>query len=508
MNKKAFLIIILALVLLPVVTARLSEVMKDTLSSILGVGEDMDLVWVKAGLLIILFLLLSISAKRILRGNRTAAAIIAMIMALIGVRYMPEEWIGWMGVYAMYLAVFLVLLTPYFIGRYLLGAWIFRCGRKWKIFLVLLCYAIAIYAITRAGGVALELETWGILGEALDFISTNRVTMFAMIAVILLIYIIGSGGGAPSGLGEERPRFWSGFGRGGWEAAKRGARGAGWLAGRGARKARAVMRARNIARIRAGRQAPLKKKINLIGKPPSKQGWFARRRAKRQAAQQAAARQAQQRYKPSMRMNVRGESPSKQGWFARRRAAKQAQQRYKSSMRINVRGKPPSKQGWFARIRAARQAARQAKQAAQLKKAGMARRAARRVGEAGWGAARRGARGVGRLAGRGASEVRTGAKDLFTRERAKKAARAAGELVGRGARGAATGAAKTKGAARGVGRLAERGARGAATRAAKTKEYMAKYYMKVEMDFIRKFGARKGKELIRMFRKARKKEGL
>lgn len=332
MNKKVLVIIILALALIPAVTAaQLMEGAKDVLAKALNVSENIDLVWIKAGFLIVVFFLIFGSAQKIMPHNRAGMAILSMIISLIGIRYMPEEWISWMGASAVYLLGIVVLLIPYFLGRYFFGSLIFRCGRGGKLFLVLLCYAAAIFFATRFEGFKLEHETWGMLSLAIDWILANKIVALVIIAILLFSYIISSGRAVPPSMAGPRPGFFRQLGSGAWGAAKGGAWGTGWLAGRAARKMRAIGRARSIARIRAARQAAqLKKKINLIGTPPAKMGFLARRRAARQAKLQEIARSerkrvaqqvAQQRYKPSMRINVIGKRPEKPGLFEKIRYA-------------------------------------------------------------------------------------------------------------------------------------------------------------------------------------------
>ncbi len=231
------------------------EAIQNTLGFIFDVRENIDLVYVKAAVWFVAYVMIFRSVTRILPSNRGGAAIISLIVSLIGVRYMPEGWIEWMGAYAIYLLVFIVILLPY-LGGNLLGT-IFRLGRGGKAFIIIGFYVGLAYAMTKLKGLPIEREALGILGVALEWMMDNRVVVFIAIAIILLIYLFsGRGEGPPVPRG---PGVFGGLGRGArglggmaWGRTKRGGR---FLWEKAKRKMKVRMRAQRIAKIRAEREA-------------------------------------------------------------------------------------------------------------------------------------------------------------------------------------------------------------------------------------------------------------
>lgn len=230
MNKKLYLILILTLTLLPIAAATIGEGIDDALSLLFD--STGDLAFIKAGIWLVLFFVIFKSAERIFPTNRGAAAVISLVVSMLGARFMPDEYLEYIGGGYAFLIGFILLLLPFFIGS-ILGDML-RFGRSGKTFLILLLYAAFGYSLIQWQGFYLGTEALSALSPVLNWMGENTIIVLIIIAVICLFFLFRtrSGGGmaipAARSSGGGGPRFWQGLGSGagatlGWIARKRAA---------------------------------------------------------------------------------------------------------------------------------------------------------------------------------------------------------------------------------------------------------------------------------------------
>jgi len=264
MNKKTYILILLALVLLPIVTATIGEGIDDSLKFIFNATGD--IAYIKAGIWLMLFFVIFKSAERIFPTNRGAAAIIALVISLLGSRFMPDEYLEYIGGGYAFLLGFILLLLPFFIGS-ILGDML-RFGRGGKTFLIVLLYLAFGYSLIKWQGFYLGAEALSALSPVLNWMGENTVIVLIIIALLCIFFLFKSGrsftgstvrpsGGAmPSGGGG--PSFWRGLGRGAGASARWANVRYRWL--------RRRMYQQRVAAEQAKKRQPL---------PPSRQiGWF------------------------------------------------------------------------------------------------------------------------------------------------------------------------------------------------------------------------------------------
>lgn len=313
MNKKAYIILILALMLVPVVSAQaLSEGIERTLRIVFDATED--LVYIKAAIWFVLFFLIFKSAERIFPRNRGSAAIMALIVAVVGARYMPEEYLEYIGGWYAIILGIVFFLAPYFFGN-IIGD-LARMGRTGKTLMILAFYGALAYFFMRWEGIPMEGEAANALEKLLGWVSDNLVIALIIIGILCYFFLRRSrrGGISPPRIKTKGPGFWYGLGKG---------------AGRGSGLLRDLLRQKLLDKLRRREQAKqryqkpaIKKVFNwkqaqqraAYQKPAIKArfSWFARRRAAQQAAQKQAAQAPQRKLL---------------GWFARRRQQRAMQQR-------------------------------------------------------------------------------------------------------------------------------------------------------------------------------------
>lgn len=241
MNSKTYILILIALILIPAVTATIGEGIEDTLSAIFDASGD--LAYIKAGIWLVLFFLIFKSAERIFPSNRGAAMIIALVIAILGSRFMPDEYLEYVGGWYSIILGIVLLMIPFFLGS-VIGDMV-RWGRTGKTFLIILFYIAAAYIIMKY---ELPLKTGALsaLGVALEWMSENRIIVLIVIIILCIILLWRGRSGVPVGVpsGGGGPSFWGGLGR--------GARGAGnWAAAGGRGIGGWIARRRAIARQRA-----------------------------------------------------------------------------------------------------------------------------------------------------------------------------------------------------------------------------------------------------------------
>lgn len=214
MNKKTWFIILLAITLIPFVSAQIAEGIEDTLSAMFNATGD--IAYAKAGIWLLAFIFIFKSLERIIPYNRGAAAIASLVISMLGIRFMPEEYFEYIAGFYTVLFLIIFFLIPYLLGSFI--ADLRRWGSGGKIFLILLLYGAIAYALFKWQGVLVEEYASSALSPALVWIDENTVLVFAIIALIC-IYLLLRGRGGGGGGGGRMPRtpgpgFWSGLGSG------------------------------------------------------------------------------------------------------------------------------------------------------------------------------------------------------------------------------------------------------------------------------------------------------
>jgi len=213
MNKKTYILILLTLVLIPAVTATIGEGIDNVLEFIFDATGD--IAYLKAGIWLVLFFIIFKSAERIFPANRGAAAMIAIVISVIGSRFMPDEYLEYIGGGYAFLLGFILLLLPYFIGS-ILGDML-RLGRGGKTVLIILLYAAFAYSLIKWQGFYIGTEALSALSPIFNWMGENTITVLIIIAILCIYFLLKSGrSGVPTTIpsGGEGPSFWRGLGRG------------------------------------------------------------------------------------------------------------------------------------------------------------------------------------------------------------------------------------------------------------------------------------------------------
>ncbi|MBM3200407.1 hypothetical protein FJZ53_05705 [Candidatus Woesearchaeota archaeon] len=236
MNKNAAIILLTAIILVPAATAAVIGGVQDTLTALFN-ASDIDLAYIKAGIWLVLFFLVFKSAERIFPFNRGAALIISLVVSMLGARYMPDEYLEYVGGwYAVILGIILVMV-PFFAGS-IIGDML-RWGKRGKTFLIILFYAsLGYFLFKMPEDLPFKTEALSIFGVVLDWARENTIIALIIIGVICAYFLWrgkDSGSPAPMGMpGSGGPSFWGGLrtgaqGAGNW--AQAGGRGfLGWMA--------------------------------------------------------------------------------------------------------------------------------------------------------------------------------------------------------------------------------------------------------------------------------------
>lgn len=232
MKLKPWILAMFSLVLIPAVSAQIEKGIINTLTLIFKAGTG-DVAIIKAAMWVIVFFLIFKGFSRVVLANRGAAVILAIIISVLGVRYLPDQYALYLGVYFI---VIIMIFLPYFIGDIL-----FSRVRTVKVLFIIASYVGLGYFFFKLpeykGGFS---EHLGIFAEALNLILGNRVVVLIVIVVIcwLLFRSLKSptympGRGLFGGIGRGA-RGLAGLGGAGIQrGAAMGAAGAkGWLARR------------------------------------------------------------------------------------------------------------------------------------------------------------------------------------------------------------------------------------------------------------------------------------
>lgn len=178
MNKKLYIILVLALILIPLAAAQITEGIKDTLGLIFDATGD--IAYIKAITWLIPFFLISRAVIKVFPQNRGAAAILAAVISLIGVRYMPEEYFDFL---TKYYAILAILIFFYFVGK------IFRKGATSKTFIAVLLLTCLAYFLAEWGYLPAEGAS-GVLNAAFDWAGEHNFIMFVAIGILCLYLIL------------------------------------------------------------------------------------------------------------------------------------------------------------------------------------------------------------------------------------------------------------------------------------------------------------------------------
>lgn len=230
MKLKTLVPALLSLILIPAVYAQIGEGVISTLSLIFNTGSS-DIAIIKAAMWVTAFFLIFKGTQRIFLTNRGSAVILALIISILGVRYLPDEYAQYLG---MYFIVIILIFLPYFIGN--LIADLFRVGRFVKVIFIMALYGVFGYGLYKfpeyTGGYG---EHLGILAEAFSWMLSHRIIIW--IAVVVICWLLFRSLKSPTYM-PGRSLF-GGIGR--------GAMGAGALAGKGIQQGAAIgaARARN-----------------------------------------------------------------------------------------------------------------------------------------------------------------------------------------------------------------------------------------------------------------------
>ncbi len=112
LEKKRGLLLLSSLflaLLIPLVSAQYEGVY-SMFSFLFGAGENEAFMFLKAGIWIVLFAIIFWSAKKIFSGSKGVATIFAIVVSLISIRFIPDEYIFYIGsAYGVFGIVVLIL---------------------------------------------------------------------------------------------------------------------------------------------------------------------------------------------------------------------------------------------------------------------------------------------------------------------------------------------------------------------------------------------------------------
>lgn len=195
MNKKTYIIIFLALILIPVVTASIREGVEDTLGLLLDATGN--LIYVKVVIWGILFSMINISANRIFPENRMTMVILSLIIASAAVRFMPEEFLDFLATYSETITIIFLFLAPFLVGKFvifILSLMRINLGMKGRVFLIVLSYIAAGFAVMKWKDMPIGLEG-NIINSALTWVLEHPILALVIIGLICLLLLLGRGRG-------------------------------------------------------------------------------------------------------------------------------------------------------------------------------------------------------------------------------------------------------------------------------------------------------------------------
>lgn len=187
MNKKLYIILILALILIPLVAAQITEGVKNAFGFVFDATGD--IIYIKAITWFIPFFLISRAVMKVFPQNRGAAAILALTVSLIGVRYMPEEYFGFL---TKYYAILAILMFFYFVGK------VFRKGATSKTLIAVLLLTCLAYFLAEWGYLPTEGIS-GVVNIAFDWVDAHNFITFVAIGLLCVYLILRKEGGEEAG---------------------------------------------------------------------------------------------------------------------------------------------------------------------------------------------------------------------------------------------------------------------------------------------------------------------
>ncbi|MEM4244720.1 MAG: hypothetical protein QXR60_00755, partial [Candidatus Nanoarchaeia archaeon] len=122
---------------------------EDLIYILFGSVEDMQDILIMLSIWLLIFFVIFKGAEKLFPTNRGIAALVAIIISFIGIRFMPEEW--WesiMGLYTIVVGIALIL-GPYIILTIICDA--ARLGKTIKWILVIITYGALIYFLPMLG---------------------------------------------------------------------------------------------------------------------------------------------------------------------------------------------------------------------------------------------------------------------------------------------------------------------------------------------------------------------
>ncbi|MEM4266440.1 MAG: hypothetical protein QW404_00080 [Candidatus Nanoarchaeia archaeon] len=196
---------------------------EDLIYILFGSVEDMQDILIMLSIWLLIFFVIFKGAEKLFPTNRGIAALVAIIISFIGIRFMPEEW--WesiMGLYTIVVGIALIL-GPYIILTIICDA--ARLGKTIKWILVIITYGALIYFLPMLGVIDLGSDA---LDTFFRYIGDHRLIGAGVFLAILVLLIMARSyiyRGAGYGIRGTR-RFLGWVGRGGISGAKAIGRGA------------------------------------------------------------------------------------------------------------------------------------------------------------------------------------------------------------------------------------------------------------------------------------------
>ncbi len=204
------------------------EMFQDIADILFSTGGITQLALIKASLWLLLFFIIFKGVEKVFPGNKVIALLIAAIVSLVGIRFMPDELFDVvMGAYVVVVGVAL-LLGPYITISIIAKA--ANLGKTVKWMLVAAAYGSLIYFLPAFGAVDLGSNS---LDGVFNYFADNRLLagiIFLAILILLIMLRRRTYGGAAQGAGAGPP------GRG------RFRRALGWIGNRSAAGIRGIGR--------------------------------------------------------------------------------------------------------------------------------------------------------------------------------------------------------------------------------------------------------------------------
>ncbi|MBU2638855.1 MAG: hypothetical protein KJ955_07820 [Nanoarchaeota archaeon] len=185
---------------------------EDGAEMLFGAGTESG-IFIKIGLFVILFSFLMLGAKKAFPPeHQTAAMLVAFILALISMKFMPEVWIAGMG-NVIWIAA--LALLPYAIVTIFIKDDVTPEGKlsKKKLIFTLLAYAVLIFSVLQVKKSPYWLRSMGMSGgyieawEDTTYWVSQRWWLLLLIALVVLfiIYLLSGSKRGEGGEGGAKP---------------------------------------------------------------------------------------------------------------------------------------------------------------------------------------------------------------------------------------------------------------------------------------------------------------